>query len=171
MSRRTSLRQFQQYLIDRLSTLAHGEGASSLLCIQVGESRWLLNLSESGEIVTLPPLTSVPLTQPSFAGLANIRGNLFAVTDFAAFLGEGATPLNTPGARLLLVGLKQGNNAALLVPRILGLKNPADLEPGPHPADAPDWNPATLVDAAGQKWRQLDLKRLLSDTQFMNIAA
>jgi twitching motility protein PilI len=130
-----------------------------------------LSLADAGEILPPPPLTTVPLTNPSFAGLANIRGNLYAITDFAAFLGEAPTPQNALGARLLLVGTKQGSNAALLVSRILGLKNPKDFEAGTPPVDAPRWNIGVLVDSDGQKWRQLDTKLLLSDTQFMNIAA
>jgi twitching motility protein PilI len=171
MARRTSLRQFQQYLTDRLSSLVQGESSSSLLGVQASQSRWLFNLSDAGEIVLLPPLTTVPLTNPSFVGLANIRGNLHAVTDFSTFLGEPAIPLNMPSARLLLVGAKQGNNAALLVSRILGLKNPNDFEVGNPPENAPAWHTATLVDSEGQEWRRMDLKILLSDPEFMNIAA
>jgi twitching motility protein PilI len=171
MRQRTSLRQFQQYLTDRLSNLVQGESSSSLLGVEASKTRWLFNLSDSGEIVLLPPLTSVPLTNSSFVGLANIRGSLYAVTDFSAFLGETAIPLNMPSARLLLVGVKQGNNASLLVSRILGLKNPNDFKAGAHPKDAPSWHTATLIDSDGQEWRRLDLKILLSDPKFMNIAA
>ena len=37
----------------------------------------------------MPPIANVPLTQPWFRGLANIRGNLYSVIDFAGFLGRG----------------------------------------------------------------------------------
>ncbi len=171
MARRISLREFQEHLSRRLSGAAQGEGASTLLGVQAGQTHWLLDLSESGEIVPPPALTTVPLTNPAFAGLANIRGNLYAVTDFPAFLGEDPTPTHTPGARLLLVGAKHGSNAALLVTRLLGLKNPADFEAGPPPDQAPAWNASTLVDHDGREWHRLDLKALLSDSRFMNIVA
>ncbi|MDD3483604.1 chemotaxis protein CheW [Azovibrio restrictus] len=171
MARRISLREFQEHLSRRLSGVAQGESASSLLGVQAGQSFWLLDLSESGEIVPLPSLAPVPLTHKAFAGLANIRGNLHAVTDFPAFLGEEPTALHNPAARLLLVGAKHGNNVALLVTRLLGLKNPADFEAGTPPAQAPAWNAATLVDPDGREWHRLDLKALLSDPQFMNIVA
>lgn len=169
MARRISLREFQEHLSRRLSGVAQGESASSLLGIQAGRRFWLLDLSESGEIVPQPPLTPVPLTRPSFIGLANIRGNLHAVTDFPCFLGEDPTPAHSPSARLLLVGAKHGNNAALLVSRLLGLKNPADFQVSPPPPQAPAWNAATLRDKDGREWHRLDLKTLLSDPQFMNI--
>ncbi|GHT91598.1 hypothetical protein AGMMS49545_07810 [Betaproteobacteria bacterium] len=169
MSRRISLREFQEHLSRRLSGAAQGESVISLLGVQAGKSFWLLDLSGSGEIVSVPPLTQVPLTTSAFAGLANIRGNLHAVTDFPAFLGDGATSLQAPGVRLLLVGTKHGNNVALLVSRLMGLKNPADFEIGPAPEQAPAWNAATFTDKEGRKWQRLDLPALLADPTFMNI--
>jgi twitching motility protein PilI len=171
MSRRTSLREFQEHLSRRLASAAQGESAASLLGVQAGQTFWLLDLSESGEIVPLPSLTQVPLTTAAFAGLANIRGSLHAVTDFPAFLGETPTFPQAPGARLLLVGAKYGSNVALLVTRLLGLKKPADFEVGPAPEQAPAWNAATLTDKEGRKWHRLDLQALLADPQFMNIVA
>jgi twitching motility protein PilI len=171
MSRRISLREFQEHLSRRLSSAAQGESAASLLGVQAGQTFWLLDLSESGEIVPLPLLTQVPLTTTAFAGLANIRGNLHAVTDFPAFLGEAPTSPQTPGVRLLLVGAKHGSNVALLVTRLLGLKKPTDFEVGPAPKQAPTWNAATLTDKEGRQWHRLDLRALLADPQFMNIVA
>jgi twitching motility protein PilI len=171
MTRRISLREFQEHLTRRLSGAAQGERAASLLGVQAGKDFWLLDLAEAGEIVPLPPLTSVPLCKTAFAGLANIRGSLYAVTDFQAFLGGEPTPPGSSGARLLLVGTRLGNNAALLVPRLLGLKNPADFTVVPPPAGAPAWDVARLRDRDGRLWRQLDLQALLADPQFMNIVA
>lgn len=171
MARRISLREFQEHLSRRLSGVAQGESAASLLGVQAGQSRWLLDLSESGEIVPLPTLTPVPLTKHAFSGLANIRGNLHAVTDFPAYIGEEPTPFHSPTARLLLVGAKHGNNVALLVSRLLGLKNPADFTVAPPADQAPSWNAATFLDQEGREWHRLDLKALLSDPQFMNIVA
>jgi twitching motility protein PilI len=172
MARRTSLREFQQYLNDRLGSLAQNDhGSSSLLGVEAGGRRWLFDLAESGEIVPPPPLTSVPLTHSFFLGLANIRGNLYAVTDFSVFTGEMPISQNAPSARLLLVGVKQGNNAALLVQRILGLRRLEDFEAGQPGEDAPEWDTGVLTDADGQAWHRVDLKILLSDSSFMNIAA
>jgi hypothetical protein len=64
----------------------------------------------------------VPLTKPWFAGIANIRGNLYSVVDLSAFIGKEATPQNT-SSRLLLIGTRHGSNAALLVTRMIGLRN------------------------------------------------
>lgn len=168
MAKKTSLRDFQTYLADRLTTAAQGKGGSSWLGILAGEESWLLDLSDSGEIIQAPQVAAVPLTRPWFAGIANIRGNLFAVTDFSVFRGGLPTPHNA-NARLLLVGAKHGSNAALLVSRMLGLKNPDDFTPAEVAADAPAWAMACYRDRQGKLWHKLSVRDLLADQDFMNI--
>ena len=144
MARKTSLRDFQEYLAVRLTTAAQGRGSSSWLGIEAGTEVWLVDLSDGGEIVQAPQLAPVPLTRPWFAGIANIRGNLHAVTDFSVFRGGPPTPQNA-NARLLLIGVKHGANAALLVSRMLGLKNPEDFTAAETDASTPVWGAQSLV--------------------------
>jgi len=170
MARKTSLRDFQEYLAGRLTTAARGKGSISWLGLQAGDQNWLIDLSDSGEIVQAPQLTPVPLTQPWFTGLANIRGNLHAVTDFSVFCGGQPTPQNA-NTRLLLVGVKFGSNAALLVTRMLGLKNPEGFTPElPDPA-FPAWGAERYADSQDRIWRKLSVRELLADDKFMNIGA
>lgn len=168
MARKTSLRDFQEYLAARLTTAAQGKGASSWLGIEAGGEAWLVDLSDSGEIVQAPRLAHVPLTRPWFAGIANIRGNLHAVTDFSVFRGGMPTPQNA-NARLLLIGAKHGANAALMVSRMLGLKNPEDFTPESPDASAPVWGAQCYADTQGKIWRKLSVRDLLTDHDFMNI--
>lgn len=168
MAKKTSLRDFQEYLAARLTTAAQGRGVLSWLGIQAGNETWLLDLSDSGEIVQAPQLAPVPLTRDWFAGIANIRGNLHAVTDFSVFRGGVATPQNA-NARLLLIGAKHGSNAALLVSRMLGLKNPEDFTLESPDATAPSWGAQRFADTQGKIWRKLSVRELLADHNFMNI--
>ena len=97
----------------------------------VGE-RWLIRLADAAEVVAVPPLAAVPLTQPWFLGLANIRGNLYSVVDLAGFLGrETVVPHGTSGqSRLILFGPRAGDmNVGVVVQSVLGLRNVADLTP------------------------------------------
>jgi len=170
MAKKTSLREFQQYLADRLSSAARGQRGASLLGIRVGNEDWLLDLADSGEIVQMPKLTHVPLTRHAFAGIANIRGNLHAVTDFSVFRGGDPTPQNA-NSRLLLVGSKYGSNEALLVARMLGLKNAEDyVAEDPEPG-APAWAVQRFRDSSGKLWRKLSVRELLADENFMNVGA
>ncbi len=170
MAKKISLREFQEHLAARLSSAAKGQATSALLGVQAGNDHWLLNLSDSGEIVPLPPLAPVPLTRPWFAGIANIRGNLHAVADFSAFRGGEPTPANS-ASRLLLIGTRHGSNAALLVNRLLGLKNPEQFSPVPAAADADPWEAERLVDGDGREWKKLNVRALLTDPGFMEIGA
>ncbi len=167
MARKGSLREFQAHLATRLAG-ASEQSAAGLLGVQAGADFWLLNLTDSGEIIPLTPLTSVPLTKHWFVGIANIRGNLYSVADFSAFQGKEATPQNT-SSRLLLIGTRHGNNAALLVTRMLGLRNVDDLTPVSADADLPLWASAAYTDKEGRHWKLLNVRELLADETFMEI--
>lgn len=169
MAKKISLREFQEHLAARLVG-AGGQRAAGLLGIQAGSDYWLVKLSDSGEIVPLTPLTAVPLTQPWFAGIANIRGNLYSVADFSAFQGKDPTPHNA-GSRLLLIGTRHGSNAALLVTRMLGLRNIEAFTPEPAEADAPAWARESYSDNEGRRWKLLNVRELLADDAFMEIGA
>jgi len=167
MAKKGSLREFQAHLAERLAG-ASEQSAAGLLGVQSGADYWLLKLSDSGEIIPLTPLTGVPLTRSWFAGIANIRGNLYSVVDFAAFQGHEPTPQNS-SSRLLLIGTRHGSNAALLVTRMLGLRNIDDLTPAPvEPAAAP-WSIDAYTDHEGRCWKMLDVRLLLADERFMEI--
>jgi twitching motility protein PilI len=168
MARKTSLREFQEYLAARLTGAAQGQHSASLLGVRAGDQDWLIELTDGGEILQAPKLTPVPLTKGWFAGLANIRGSLHAVSDFSVFCGGAPTPQNN-NTRLLLIGSRYGSNAALLVTRMLGLRNPDDFEVLPAEPGAPVWGSGRYRDAQGKVWNKLSVRDLLADNNFMNI--
>lgn len=169
MSKKGSLREFQTYLATRFAD-AGNQHAAGLLGMQAGNDHWVLRLSDSGEIVPLPPLTPVPLTKPWFAGIANIRGDLYSVADFSAFQGKETTPQNA-SSRLLLIGRRYGSNVALLVTRMLGLRKLESLQSVPVEPGAPAWGDEAYIDHEGQRWRKLNVRALLADESFMQIGA
>lgn len=168
MARKTSLRDFQSYLATRLSNAAQGKGELSWLGIEAGSESWLVDLSDGGEIVQSSQVAPVPLTKPWFVGLANIRGNLHAVSDFSVFRGAQPTLRNTD-ARLLLIGARYGVNAALLVSRMLGLKRPEDFAVESADPAMPVWGSQRYSDTHGNIWHKLSVRELLADQNFMNI--
>ncbi len=165
MARRISLREFQQELVRRLNEAAAADAPSARLGVQVGAELWLVRLEEAGEIIPVPPVAHVPLTQPWFRGLANIRGNLFSVIDLAAFQGREATP-QTPDSRLLLVADRYNMSAALLVNRMLGLRNLQQFENHAGRAERA-WERAHFVDKDGQVWRELGMNELVYNEEFL----
>jgi len=171
MAKRLSLRDFQESLSARLQSAKRGETAPPMLGFRAGARRWLLELPDSGEVVPSPTLSHVPLTQPWFAGMANIRGGLHAVVDFAQFAGGAPTP-RTERSRLLLIGARHGINSALLVESIEGLRPVSALRAIDRPSDIPDaaWIDTAYQDEQGNHWLHIALTGLLQDPAFLDIA-
>ncbi|MFO1362807.1 MAG: chemotaxis protein CheW [Burkholderiales bacterium] len=165
MARRVSLREFQQALARRLNEAAAADAPSARLGVQVGSEFWLARLEEAGEVIPVPAIAHVPLTRGWFRGLANIRGNLFSVVDLAAYQG-GEPTAQTPDARLLLVAERYHLNAALLVSRMLGLRNLQHFEPRAGAAERP-WEAARYADKSGQVWRELSMNELVYSEGFL----
>jgi twitching motility protein PilI len=170
MAKRISLREFQESLSQRLTSAHRGEARRALLGVASGNNHWLLDLSDSGEVVPMPALTGVPLTKPWFAGIANVRGTLYSVVDFSAFCGHEPTRRNA-NARLLLVGARDGTNGALLVDRTLGLKSIDDLDLLPATGERSTWAGEVRQDAQGRKWTLLKLRELLADPAFLDVGS
>ena len=170
MARRISLREFQESLAQRLASARRGEARQALLGVESGNEPWLLDLSDSGEVLPVPPLTTVPLTKPWFAGVANVRGTLYGVVDFSAFRGGEPTRRDAE-TRLLLVGARHGIISALLVDRTLGLKSIDDLEPMAAEGDPPAWAALRRQDAQGRQWTLLELRALLADPAFLDVGS
>ncbi len=167
MANRISLRDYQRELADRLQSAGAGRAASKL-GLEVGGERWLVDLTDAGEVIPVPGITPVPLTRPWFRGVASIRGNLFSVVDIGAFLGGGAA---TPGeqARLLLLSERFRTGSALLVDRSLGLRNPDELQTRAGGPKRAPWVRAEYDDAVGGHWRELDVARLVQDPEFLSV--
>jgi len=169
MATRTSLRDYQRALAERLRGAASGRAASKL-GVQVGGDAWLVDLADAGEVIPVPPLTAVPLTQPWFRGVANVRGRLCSVVDFPAFLGGAALQAGEQ-ARLLLLGDKFRMSSGLLVDRSLGLRAAEQLQADPAGAAASPWQKAQYRDAEGKTWKELDVARLVQSPAFLEVAA
>ncbi len=169
MSKRASLRDFQESLVNRLKAAAGEAAPSARLSFEAGDGRWLLRLDSSGEVLTVPEVSHVPLTKDWFLGVANVRGLLYGVSDFAAFIGGAATARGTEN-RLLLIGQPHGVNVALLVTRLAGLRNLSELELVDDAARASPWAAQAWRDGGGRIWRELDCGKLLAQRDFLDVA-
>jgi len=166
MSDRQTLREYQQALFERMRTQGGRETPmASRLGLEAGSRKWLMRLEEAQEVISVAPLTSVPLTKSWFRGLANIRGNLFSVVDLGAFAGAGLTTFG-PEARLVLLADRFHVNAALLVQRLIGLRSVTEFDADHSaPADQP-W--LTMYrDASGEHWHELSIHGLARQPDFL----
>ena len=163
------LRTFQQELAARLATKTTAQVESSRLGLSAGGDRWLIKLSDAGEVVTLPEIVPVPLTRHWFLGVANIRGNLYSVVDFAKFLARD-TPTGGGQSRLVLFGPRTGEmHVGVVVHRVLGLRNVAELAPAAPPQDVPAWYAQRWMDGDGNAWQEIDLAVLARDPAFLQV--
>jgi len=160
-ARRTRLRLYQEQLLEKMQAAKTGTGASAgQLGLAIGATRYLVDLLEVGEIVAPAPLTAVPLTQPWYLGLANVRGSLLGVIDLARYLGDKASPGAAATPRLVVFAPHLGFNCALLATGVYGLRQASAME---RSGDA-------LRDADGNAWTPLSLAALVREQRFLQVA-
>jgi twitching motility protein PilI len=162
---RVSLREYQLALSERLQGAGEGGALPSKLGLQVGKEHWLIDLADAAEVIAVPPISLVPLARAWFAGVANVRGNLYSVSDLSAFLG-GAPLKVSAEARLVVLSERFHCGAALLVARSLGLRAADTLKPE-EPASPLRWVRAQYSDTEGRSWKELDVQALIKDEAFL----
>lgn len=168
--RRTRLREFQAQLVERMQAARSGVDARiNQLGVMIGQDRWLLNLQEAGEIISVGAITPVPLTHDWFLGLTNIRGNLISVIDFARFQGQAPTLIDKD-CRIIAFGANLSFNSGVLVSRVLGLRNIAEMT-----LQADDHNDNSIsqarryIDRGSLVWKELELSKIVQDPRFLNV--
>lgn len=167
MAKKTSLREFQQALTAKIADARAETAPHVRLGVQSGGRLWLIRLDEAGEVMPVPAITPVPLTRPWFIGMANIRGNLATVVDFAGFMGETATE-RAPQCRLVLLAEKFRVHSGLMVERMLGLRNVLKFNIESDGADRP-WVRATYRDSEARLWYELDVRALVANDDFLQV--
>ncbi|HZV61389.1 MAG TPA: chemotaxis protein CheW [Methylophilaceae bacterium] len=170
--RKLNLQAYQQDILARLRDLVSSgkEVSSSRLGVQIGGVNGLVSLTDISEVIPVPEIMRVPLTHPWFMGMANVRGNLYALSDLAHYLGNTARPL-THESRVLLVHTRFGVNAGLLVDQLIGLRSIEEMKAQKRTKDMPAWQLDQYKDVNSQDWVELDLAALLGQKEFMQIAA
>lgn len=158
MAKRTNLREFQQNLSDRMSAGEAEQRQISTLGVLIAGQHWLIDMSEISEVLSPQTIAGVPMSKSWVRGVCNVRGSLYCVTDIAAYLKLGVAS-GTPDNRMLLVAERYAFNAALLVDKVLGLR------------DARTWQRSGTEqrDEQGQVWHRLDIANLLAQTDFLQI--
>lgn len=163
MAKNLDLRKYQEDILARIKDQGRATAASarSRLGVRAGDALLLVGLEDISEVLPVPEIHPVPLSRPWFLGMANVRGNLYGVSDLAQFGGQGATTA-TPASRILLAHQKYKAHAALLVSGIMGLRSLDQMEQQQEAA-------GTFKDAAGDTWREIDIKGLLESPDFLKV--
>jgi len=162
MSKRFNLREFQQGLLDRMQQQAAAGNQVATLGIMIGQDSWLVDMSDISEVLSLPDLTVVPLTKHWYCGVANVRGNIYSITDLGAYMDCGATARDAQN-RVLLIGQKYNFNTGLLVSKVLGLRNTKDWQRSEQDGEI------IYKDSSGRQWQKLDIRQLIQQPEFIHI--
>jgi twitching motility protein PilI len=170
--KKLNLQAYQQDILARIKSQSESSRASSssMLGVRISDSDWLVALADISEVLPLPEIMRVPQTHSWFIGMANVRGNLYALTDLSVFFGNPPTVV-TAESRVLLVHGKFGINAGLLVSRLIGLRSLEDMKVQEQDGKNPEWQPHQYKDADGKVWRELDAEKLINQNDFMQVAA
>jgi len=172
MANKEALRELQGRLAERLQEVRSLEHTTGWLAVECAGRPLLFPLAEAGEIFQPGALLEVPHVRPWFLGVANLRGALTGVIDLAGFLGlrERVPPAVREQARVVAFNPALEINAALLVDRLAGLRNPEQLVAVP-----PDGRPAPAFaggcwrDSAGRLWQEIRLSMLPREERFLRI--
>lgn len=178
MAKRQSLKDLQERLAQRLSAAKTEAATASWLAVEAGGDRYLVPLVQSGEIFPWTSLQVVPYTKPWYLGVASLRGGLFGVVDLPCLSGRLSSPAAavldrvTSETRLVSLHAALGTNAVLWIDRLRGLRQPGMFSAiAPRPVDVPAYFARSLIDHQGQTWQELDLQALVTDPDFLAIAA
>ncbi|MHB1677252.1 MAG: chemotaxis protein CheW [Sulfuriferula sp.] len=169
MSKRVSLRQFQQELSNRLQRATSQSTVNSRLAVRVGTQNWLIDLADISEVIAPPPFASVPLTQHWFLGVTNIRGKLYSVVDLPAYAGISNVQHHASN-RLLITHPRFATNSALLIDQALGLRNIDQMHLESHHAES-SLNADCYRDNQGGIWFSINMPALVTDPAFLTVSA
>ncbi len=170
MSKHINMKDFQATLSEKLGSAAMTEPMSTVLGVLVGEDRWLVHMNDLSEVLQMPKITPVPLTHSWFLGVANVQGNLYGIADLAAYFGGLHTTVEQK-TRILLASPRFEVNSGLLVRRTLGIRNVTDFERVDDSVHSQMGVAGIYKDRQGQRWYELNLRDLVRDEDFLQVAA
>lgn len=164
-----SLQELQKRLAQRLlAARTDNAQAAQWLAVQAGGRHYLIPLAQAGEIYPWQGVQPVPYAQAWFLGVANVRGSLLGVIDLPALLGHPVerTQQSLQDTSLLVINPALQVNAALVVDRLLGLRNADNLQP----CTATENPGQCYQDGQGQIWQELSLQALVQSAEFLRVS-
>jgi twitching motility protein PilI len=165
---KTSLREFQRSVAERLRDPSKLRAFASKLGFQVGDESWFVNLADVAEVIPVPNFVNVPQTKAWFYGVANVRGKLFSIADFSSFQG-GAPITASLERRVVLLNERLLEASGIVVTRMLGLRNPDTFSREMVSDQTRPWISAQYRDQNNKVWLELDVKALASNIAFLEV--
>lgn len=169
MAKTSNLREFQEAILLRLkeATAKGGAVTTSRLGVMIGSRRVLVSLNQVSEVLPVPPIQNVPLTFSWFLGVANVRGNLYNITDLAQFMGLPPTPKSMKN-RIVLINSETTTQAAIVIDSLVGLRSIETMKSKPKTKNKEAFfSQNSYEDVDGNEWLELDVEALVQDKAFI----
>jgi chemotaxis signal transduction protein len=132
----------------------------SLVCLAVGDERYVVEVQDVQEIEPLDKLTPIPGTPAFWAGVVNLRGSMYAVLDVERYLGlPTSEAAENPKVALVSRG---GLSVGLLVDEVAEIRKIRSSEIGPPVADGSS-KAEVVRGVTPDMLSVLDLEALLAD--------
>lgn len=132
-----------------------------VICFWLGRQQVAADIDHVKETIVLRPITRVFLMPRWLAGLINLRGDVVAVVDLAAFMGLPPTRLGDETR--IVIARVQGKTAGLIVDRLAEAMfiDPEKLQPPPPgPGDGAELCAGVVTLEGGAPLALLDLTKL-----------
>lgn len=163
----STLREYQEYLRHRMDA-AKAAGIADkivLLGFTSGGKQYLIDGRDVVEVYQRTTLEPIPLAKPWAVGAANIKGSVYAVTDFSLLLGGE----RTKRGKFLVISPEIIQGSAIIIESISGLfdlKDLGDFIPK-NDSQSFDWVVGSYYN--GQQFYLLDAHKLAQDTRFSKL--
>ncbi|MDO5768903.1 MAG: chemotaxis protein CheW [Psychrobacter sp.] len=139
---------------------------------EVAGQRLVAPMGEVSEVLSMPDLTTVPLTKPWLLGVANVRGRLLPLTDLAKFLALPSRQVRQSLRKVLVID-QPDFYSGLLVDAVLGIQQftNSQYEATALPSDSPfvRYNHGKFV-KDGEDWFVFMPSLLAQDQRYIDAA-
>ncbi len=169
MAKRESLKSYQDSILEKMEAARMGDVSQTnlLFGFNAGTKNFVISAKDVSELTSPSTLEPIPVSKPWAAGVANIKGSVLSVTDFAVLLGE--TPIKR--GKFLVFEQHVISGSALLITRMMGLYEFRDVGSAieaPEMKNMPGWV-TSCYEISGEKFYMVDATLLASDERFSKL--
>jgi len=93
----------------------------NILSVKIGKELYAFDGNKVEQILRVPAITKMPLTQSGLKGIASINGKIITIIDMGLVLGQSLVEESKVDARVLTIKC-DGNDYGLLVDEVLGME-------------------------------------------------
>lgn len=164
-----SLREYQEYLRNRMEAARAGEGGDKviLLGFNSGGKRYLVDGRDVLDVHQLTTIEPMPAAKAWAIGAANIKGSVHAVTDFSVLMGAE----RTKRGKFMVLSPDLLPGAAILIESISGLFDVRELGNASHPVEGvghPEWI-VGCYQIGQQPYFLIDMAKMAGDVRFSKL--